>query len=155
MIILKFYLLFKLWSFWKNVLQKWANEILGKHSAMYRKVVRPVCVFSLHFRAQVWNFFKSIIRTQKIKFGWNPKILPPNVYFTEQTAVVIGQKKILEFHFPIAHWKGHVLQTKLYKKTIHLFFVFQKLLRFINYWNQEVHVVFLPKKKQKLNVFVT
>ena len=110
--------------FEKNVLQKWANEILGKHSAMYRKVVRPACVFSFHFRAQVWNFFKSIIRTQKTKFGSNPKILALNVYFTEQTVVVIGQKKILEFHFPIAHWKGHVLQTKLYKKIIHLFFVF-------------------------------
>ena len=52
-----------------------------------------MCFFSLHFRAQAWNFAKSIIRTQKVKFGSDPIILPPDVHFTDQTTGVIGQKK--------------------------------------------------------------
>ena len=31
--------------------------------------------------------------TQKIKFGSDPKILPQDVHFTDQTTGVIGQKK--------------------------------------------------------------
>ena len=51
--------------------------------------MRSVCVFSvLLLRC------KSIIRTQKVKFGSDPKILPPNVHFTDQMTGVIGQKKI-------------------------------------------------------------
>ena len=95
-------------------------------------IVRSVCVFSFHFRAQARNFVKSIIRTQKVKFGSDPKILPPDVQFTDQTTGALGQKMFLGFHFPIVHCKGHVLQTKVYKNIIPLFFVFQKLLRFIN-----------------------
>ena len=117
------------------------------------------CVFSLHFRATAWNFVKSNIRTQKVKFGSDPKTLPLDVHFTDQTAGVIGQKKNFPgFHFPLTHWKGHVLQTKVYKNIIRLFiylFFFLKLLGFINYWNLGVHVVFLSKKIQELNVFVT
>ena len=47
-----------------------------------------VCMCSsLHFRAQALNFVKGIIRTQKVKFGSNPKILLPNV---NQTTGAIG-----------------------------------------------------------------
>ena len=39
---------------------------------------------------------------------------------------VIGQKNFfLRFHFPIAHWKGHVLQKKVYENITPLLFVFQ------------------------------
>ena len=83
---------------------------------------------SLHFRAQALNFVKGIIRTQKVKFGSNPKILPPNVH---QTTGAIGLKKIyLGFHFPIVHWKGHVLQTKFYKNiTATFIFCFPKVIK--------------------------
>ena len=52
--------------------------------------VRFVCVFSLHFRAQTWNFVRSIIRTQKFKVVSDPKILPPDVHFTDQTTIFTG-----------------------------------------------------------------
>ena len=32
------------------------------------------------------------------------------------------------FHFSIAHWKGHVLQTKVYKNIIPLLFCFSKFI---------------------------
>ena len=109
-------------------------------SCNYGIIVRSVCVFSLHFRAQSWNFVKSFIRMQKVKFGSDTKVLLPDVHFTDQTTGIIGQKKIFfRFHFPIAHWIDHVLQTKVYKNIIPLFFVSQKLLKFINYWNQGFH----------------
>ena len=67
--------------------------------------------------------------TQKIKFGSDPKILPLDVHFTDQTTGVIGQKKnFLGFYFPIPHWKGHILQTKVYKNMIPLFFCFSKVI---------------------------
>ena len=50
-----------------------------------------------------------------------------------------AKKNFFRFHFPIAHWIGHVLQTKVYKNIIPLVFVSQKLLKFINYWNQGFH----------------
>ena len=40
-----------------------------------------------------------------------------------------GKKKhFLGFYFPIPHWKGHVLQTKVYKNIIPLFFCFSKVI---------------------------
>ena len=120
-------------------------------------MVMSVCVFSLHFRAQAWNFVKSIIMTQKIKFGSDPKILPLDVHFTDQTTGVIGQKKKIFSDFTFLYLIGKVIfYRQKFTKTWYLyFFVFQKLLRFINYWNQAVHIVFMSKKIQKLNVFVT
>ena len=44
-------------------------------SCNYGIIVRSVCVFSLHFRAQAWNFVKSFIRMQKVKFGSDTKVL--------------------------------------------------------------------------------
>ena len=37
---------------------------------------------------------QSIIRTQKVKFGSDPKILPPNVHFIDHTTGAIGPKKL-------------------------------------------------------------
>ena len=56
------------------------------------QLVKSVCAFSLHFRTQAWNFVRSIIGAQKVKFGSDSKILPSNVHFTDQTTGTIGQK---------------------------------------------------------------
>ena len=86
----------------------WSNS-----SLIFLCIVKSVCVFSHHFRVQAWSFVKSIIKTQRVKFGSDPKILPPNVHFTDQTAGAMGKKEIfLGFHFPKAYWKVHVLQIK-------------------------------------------
>ena len=68
-------------------------------SCNYGIIVKSVCVFWLHFRAQAWNFVKSFIRMQKVKFGSDTKVLLPDVHFTDQTTGIIGQKK---FFFQIS-----------------------------------------------------
>ena len=67
-----------------------------------------------------------------------------------------AKKKIFS-DFTFLYLIGKVIfYRQKFTKTWYLyFFVFQKLLRFINYWNQAVHIVFMSKKIQKLNVFVT
>ena len=68
-------------------------------------------------------------------FGSDVKILAPKCTFYRPDDRCHRVKKFffVGFHFPTAHWKGHVLQTKLGKNILPLFSVFQKLLRFINY----------------------
>ena len=39
-----------------------------------------------------------------------------------------AKKTFLRFHFPIVHWKGHVLQTKVHKNIIPLLFCFSKFI---------------------------
>ena len=55
----------------------------------YHQLVTSACIFSLHFRAQAWNFVKTIIRMRKVKFGSDRKILLPDVHFTDLTTGVI------------------------------------------------------------------
>ena len=117
---------------------------------MYRKVVRPVCVFSLHFRAQVWNFFKSIIRTQKIKFGSNPIILPPNVYFTEQAAVVIGQKKNSRISLSYSSLERSCSTDKTLQENHTFIFCFLKVIEIYKLLKSGGSPSFSAKEKTKI-----
>ena len=125
-------------------------------SCNYGIIVKSVCVFWLHFRAQAWNFVKSFIRMQKVKFGSDTKVLLPDVHFTDQTTGIIGQKKnFFQISLSYSSLDRSCSADKSLQKHNTFFFVSQKLLRFINYWNQGVHIVFLSTKIQILNVFIT
>ena len=72
-----------------------------------------------------------VLRRKKSNLSQTPIFYSQMYILPTRRQLPEGRKIFLRFQIPIAHWKGHVLQTKRYRNIIPLFFVFQKLLRFI------------------------
>ena len=94
---------------------------------------------------------RVLLARKNSNLGQIPKFYPLMYILQTRWQMLLGKKKFLGFHFPIAHWKGHVLQTKLYKTIIPSGFVFQKLLMFYKLLKSGRSLGFLPKAIQKLN----
>ena len=61
---------------------------------------------------------RVLLARKNSSLGQIPKFYPLMYILQTRWQMLLGKKKFLGFHFPIAHWKGHVLQTKLYKTII-------------------------------------
>ena len=114
-----------------------------------------VCVFSLHFRAQAWNFVKSIIRMQKVRFGSHSKILRPNVHFTDQTTGAMRRKKISQISLSYGSLERSCSTDKTLQKHHNFLFGLLKVIEVFKLLKSGGSPSFLSKKIQKSNVFVT
>ena len=85
--------------------------------------MRSVCVFSLHLLAQAWNFDKSIIRTQKVKSGWDLKFYPQ--MYILQTRLQVSDSQI-----PLSYssLERSCSEDKTFQKHLTFIFVFSKVI---------------------------
>ena len=93
---------------------------------------------------------RVLLARKNSNLGQIPKFYPLMYILQTRWQMLLGKKNFLGFHFPIAHWKGHVLQTKLYKTIIPSGFFFQKLLMFYKLLKSGHSLGFFAKGNTKI-----